>query len=132
VIAVEGGSKPQTGGVADLGRGDAVAGRCHDKNPERSGLTSRYSEALGPSGRRGQALHGVRLTWDTLDPASAARCGCCGWCAGGGTNAWGALVRRPSRFPNLTMPQLPWPGLPVISLECTPDPCRAASGCLAP
>jgi hypothetical protein len=33
VIAVEGGSNPQTGGVADLGRDDALAGRSHDRNP---------------------------------------------------------------------------------------------------
>ena len=51
----------QTGGVAALGRGDALAGRSHDITPERSGLTSRYSEAPAPSGRRRQALPGVRV-----------------------------------------------------------------------
>ena len=33
VIAVEGGRKQQTGGVANPGQGDAVKGRRYDKNP---------------------------------------------------------------------------------------------------
>jgi hypothetical protein len=37
----------------------------------------------------------------------------CGWW----NQCMEALVQRPRKFLNLTMPQPPWPGLPVISLE---------------